>query len=55
LKIGSKLLITEIDNKNCTFLHPDNTVVAQVRMSRNATSEDEEEEVAEEAAESAAE
>ena len=43
LKIGSKLLITEIDNKNCTFLHPDNTVVAQVRMSRNATSEDEEE------------
>jgi large subunit ribosomal protein L25 len=54
LKIGSKLLITEIDNKNCTFLHPDNTVVAQVRMSRNATSEDEEE-VAEEAVEEAAE
>jgi large subunit ribosomal protein L25 len=56
LKIGSKLLITEIDNKNCTFLHPDNTVVAQVRMSRNATAEDEEVEGVEaEAEETAAE
>ena len=55
LKIGNKLLITEIDNKNCTFLHPDNTVVAQVRMSRNATAETEEEIEGEEAAETAAE
>ena len=55
LKIGSKLLITEIDNKNCTFLHPDNTVVAQVRMSRNATAEDEEVEETAEAEAPAAE
>ncbi len=41
LKIGSKLFITEIEAKNCTFLHPENTVVVQVRTSRNA-SEDEE-------------
>ena len=42
LKIGSKLFVTDIDSNNCTFLHPDNTVVAQVRMSRNATAEIEE-------------
>lgn len=41
LKIGSKLFVTDIDSKNCTFLHPDNTVVAQVRMSRNATEDEE--------------
>ena len=56
LKIGDKILITEIENNGCTFLHPENTVVAQVRMSRNATEDEEEvegeegEEVAEEAA-----
>ncbi len=54
LKIGSKLFITDIDNKDCTFLHPDNTVVAQVRMSRNATAEDEEGEEGEAAAEAPA-
>jgi len=54
LKIGSKLFITELDNnKGCTFLHPDNTVVAQVRMSRNA--EEEEEEETEEGTDAAAE
>ena len=36
LEIGNKLYITELANENFTFLHPDNTVVAQVRMSRNA-------------------
>ena len=56
LKIGSKLFVTDIDSNNCTFLHPDNTVVAQVRMSRNATAEieDEEEETEEIAAEAEA-
>ena len=56
LKIGSKLFVTDIDSNNCTFLHPDNTVVAQVRMSRNATAEieDEEEETEETAAEAEA-
>ena len=52
LRIGSKFLITELDSKGCTFLHPDTTVVAQVRMSRNAAEEEEEEET-EEGAEAA--
>ena len=54
LKIGSKLFVTDLDSNNCTFLHPDNTVVAQVRMSRN-TSEDEETEDEEATEEGAAE
>ena len=36
LEIGNKLYVTELRNDKFTFLHPDNTVVAQVRMSRNA-------------------
>ncbi|MGB1042552.1 MAG: 50S ribosomal protein L25/general stress protein Ctc [Tenacibaculum sp.] len=36
LEIGNKLYVTELVNDNYTLLHPDNTVVAQVRMSRNA-------------------
>lgn len=36
LEIGNKLYVTELANEKFTFLHPDNTVVAQVRMSRNA-------------------
>ncbi|MFD1062823.1 50S ribosomal protein L25/general stress protein Ctc [Winogradskyella litorisediminis] len=36
LKIGSKLYITELHNDDYTFLHPDNTVVMQVRRSRLA-------------------
>lgn len=45
LEIGNKLYVTELKNEAYTFLHPDNTVVAQVRMSRNAakaTTEEEE-------------
>lgn len=37
LKIGSKLFVTELANDDYTFMHPDNTVVVQVRTSRNAT------------------
>lgn len=37
LEIGNKLYITSLKNDKYTILHPDNTVVAQVRMSRNAT------------------
>jgi large subunit ribosomal protein L25 len=37
LQIGNKLYITELKNDNYTIMHPDNTVVAQVRMSRNAS------------------
>jgi len=36
LAIGNKLYVTELKNDNYSLLHPDNTVVAQVRMSRNA-------------------
>ena len=54
LKIGSKLLVSSMLNDEYTFIHPENTVVVQVRTSRNAT-EDTEEGVAEEATEAAAE
>ena len=43
LKIGSKLYITELHNEDYTFLHPDNTVVMQVRRSRLAVVDEEEE------------
>ena len=36
LNIGSKLYITELANDNYKFMHPDNTVVCQVRISRAA-------------------
>ncbi len=49
LKIGSKLYVTALKSNDYTIMHPDNTVVAQVRISRSATKdaavEDEEEEV----------
>ena len=54
LKIGSKLLVSSMINDGYTFIHPENTVVVQVRTSRNAT-EDEDEGVVEEATEAAAE
>ncbi len=44
LKIGNKLFITELFDDKYTFMHPDNTVVVQVRTSRNAVAEEEEEE-----------
>ena len=45
LKIGSKLYITELFNDDYKFMHPDNTVVCQVRRSRAAMDvEDEEDE-----------
>ncbi len=37
LEIGNKLYVTALKNDKYTILHPDNTVVAQVRMSRNAS------------------
>ncbi|OUS01404.1 50S ribosomal protein L25/general stress protein Ctc [Flavobacteriales bacterium 33_180_T64] len=43
LKIGSKLYITALENEAFKFLHPDNTVVCQVRRSRAAVVEDEDE------------
>lgn len=35
LDIGDKLYVTEVANKKYTILHPENTVIAQVRTSRN--------------------
>jgi large subunit ribosomal protein L25 len=51
LKIGNKLYITTLENKAYKFMHPDNTVICQVRRSRAAVTEDEEEEVETSAAE----
>lgn len=54
LKIGDKLYITTFENDAYKFMHPDNTVVCQVRRSR-ATIEEEEVEEAEGAEAPAAE
>jgi large subunit ribosomal protein L25 len=40
LEIGDKLYVTELKNDKYSILHPDNTVVAQVRVSRLAMSLD---------------
>lgn len=48
LRIGNKLYITELTSNNYKFMHPDNTVIAQVRTSRNVV-EDTEEEAADDA------
>ena len=55
LKIGSKLYITELANEDYSFLHPENTVVCQVRRSRLAVVDDEDEEEGEEGAAEGAE
>ena len=44
LKIGNKLYVTELASDDYTILHPDNTVVCQVRTSRNVVALDDEEE-----------
>ncbi|MCK4562149.1 MAG: 50S ribosomal protein L25, partial [Flavobacteriaceae bacterium] len=54
LKIGDKLFVTELQNDKYTILHPDNTVVVQVRVSRLAVEEEEEGTEGEEGAEGAA-
>lgn len=55
LRIGSKLYVTELNAGNCTILHPDNTVVAQVRTSRVAVEETEDEDEDEDGEEGASE
>ena len=37
LEIGNKLIVGSLKNDNYAILHPETTVVAQVRMSRNAS------------------
>ena len=57
LKIGSKLTVAELAQDNLSILHPESSVVVQVRTSRSAvsTDEDEDEESEEAAAEEATE
>jgi large subunit ribosomal protein L25 len=60
LRIGSKLYVTELENEKFTILHPENTVVVQVRTARAAVDdvvadEEEGEETTEEATEGATE
>ena len=43
LKIGGKVYITELVDDSFKFLHPDNTVVCQVKRSRVSIDEEEEE------------
>jgi len=44
LKIGDKVAVGELANEKYSFLHSDNTVVCQIKTSRTAVAEDEEEE-----------
>ena len=53
LAIGDKLYITELTDGKFSILHPENTVVAQVRMSRLSLVEDEEDDEGEEGEEGA--
>ena len=39
LELGSKLFTSSIESENFTFIHPDNTVICQVRTSRVAINE----------------
>lgn len=52
LKIGSKLYVTQLAQENITLLHPDNTVVVQVRVARGAVVADEQAEEAVDSSES---
>ncbi|MGI9541330.1 MAG: 50S ribosomal protein L25/general stress protein Ctc [Flavobacteriaceae bacterium] len=51
LKLGNKLYTAELQTEDFTIVHPDNTVVCQVRTSRASILEEEEEEETEEATE----
>lgn len=53
LKIGDKIYISELKNEDYSLVHPDNMVVCQVRRSRLAIVEEEEEGEGEETADGA--
>ncbi|MDR6299932.1 50S ribosomal protein L25/general stress protein Ctc [Mesonia maritima] len=44
LKIGNKLYVTAVKSDDYNILHPDNTVICQVRTSRNIVTTDDEDE-----------
>ena len=48
LKLGNKISTADLDSKDFTILHPDNTVVCKVRISRASMSLEEEESEGEE-------
>lgn len=50
LKIGNKLYVTALKSEDYKIMHPENTVVCQVRTSRNVVAIDDEEEEEETAA-----
>ncbi len=53
LRIGGNIAVSTLLKDEFTILHPDNTVVVQVKAARNAIVEDEEDEEGEEGAEGA--
>jgi len=53
LKIGMKCVVSELTNDKFSILHPENTVVVQVRTARSAIVEDSDDEEGEEATEEA--
>ena len=55
MRIGNKMYVTDIKAEKFKIMHPDNTVVCQVRTSRTAVVDETEDEDAEEGQEAAAE
>jgi large subunit ribosomal protein L25 len=55
LELGDKLYSSELKDEKYEFLHPDNTVVCQVKIARTSLKEIEEAEASEEKAEEATE
>src|SRR5690554_2940481 len=55
MRIGNKMDVTAIKNDDYKVMHPDNTVICQIRTSRTAIADIEEDEAEEEAAEQASE
>ena len=53
MRIGHKMYIGAIEQENFKIMHPDNTVICQVRTSRTAVDDSDDEEEEDEAAESA--
>ena len=53
LRIGDKVYVTELDSEEYTILHPENTVVVQVRTARAAIEDELEDEEGEEGEEGA--
>ena len=44
MRIGNKMYVTAVENDDYKIMHPDNTVICQIRTSRTAVTETEEEE-----------